>query len=56
MKFSHFIMFLQFLCSTKFEYTDVKFLSAVRDYDTILQELFKGYALDFMPWLRPFNR
>lgn len=47
-------MFLRFMCTTQFEYGDPKFQNLVRIFDEIFWDINQGYAVDFMPWLRPF--
>lgn len=47
-------MFLRFMCTTKFEYGDREFQNIVRTFDEIFWDINQGYAVDFMPWLRPF--
>ncbi|XP_025419275.1 cytochrome P450 307a1-like [Sipha flava] len=47
-------MFVQFMCSKRFEYADAEFRSMVRTFDEIFWDINQGYAVDFMPWLRPF--
>ncbi|KAG1659903.1 Cytochrome P450 307a1 [Nymphon striatum] len=44
-----------YMSGTRFDPQDPKFRQIVLNYDEILRELFMGYALDFMPWLKPFN-
>lgn len=47
-------MFLRFMCSTKFEYEDRVFQTMTRTFDKIFWDINQGYAVDFLPWLRPF--
>jgi len=47
-------MFLRFMCTTQFEYGDPEFQNLVRTFDEIFWDINQGYAVDFMPWLRPF--
>lgn len=47
-------MFLRFMCSKQFSYDDREFQSMVRTFDEIFWDINQGYAIDFMPWLRPF--
>nr|XP_023024245.1 cytochrome P450 307a1-like [Leptinotarsa decemlineata] len=47
-------MFTQYMCSTRFSYQDEDFRRAVRHFDEIFWEINQGYAVDFMPWLKPF--
>nr|BAR80873.1 cytochrome P450 [Ornithodoros moubata] len=45
-------VFFDFICSKRFSQDDKTFLEVVRLYDAVFQELFQGFALDFMPWLK----
>nr|ATN96008.1 cytochrome P450 307A1 [Aphis gossypii] len=47
-------MFVRFMCSTQFEYGDPEFQTMVRTFDEIFWDINQGYAVDFLPWLRPF--
>lgn len=47
-------MFMQFMCSKRFDYADDGFRTMVRTFDEIFWDINQGYAVDFMPWLRPF--
>ncbi|XP_001945761.2 cytochrome P450 307a1-like [Acyrthosiphon pisum] len=47
-------MFIRFMCSTQFEYGDPKFQNMVRTFDEIFWDINQGYAVDFLPWLKPF--
>lgn len=47
-------MFSQYMCSTRFNYTDPSFQILVRRFDQIFWEINQGYAVDFLPWLQPF--
>ncbi|XP_029341632.1 cytochrome P450 307a1-like [Acyrthosiphon pisum] len=47
-------MFIRFMCSTQFEYGDPEFQNMVRTYDEIFWDINHGYAVDFLPWLKPF--
>lgn len=47
-------MFIQFMCSTQFEYGNSEFQTMVRTFDEIFWDINQGYAVDFLPWLRPF--
>ncbi|XP_075147151.1 cytochrome P450 307a1-like [Haematobia irritans] len=49
-------MFLQYMCSTRFDYEDNDFKKVVGCFDEIFWEINQGYALDFLPWLAPFYR
>lgn len=50
-------MFTQYMCTTRFDYEDTTFKDMVRNFDNIFWEINQGYALDFLPWLRPlYNR
>ncbi|XP_064474858.1 cytochrome P450 307a1-like [Ornithodoros turicata] len=45
-------VFFDFICSRRFSRDDKAFMEVVRLYDVVFQELFQGFALDFMPWLK----
>lgn len=47
-------MFSQYMCSTRFEYSDVNFQEISKCFDDIFWEINQGYAVDFLPWLAPF--
>lgn len=47
-------MFTRFMCSTQFDYGDHEFKTMVRTFDEIFWDINQGYAMDFLPWLRPF--
>lgn len=47
-------MFVQFMCSTQFKYDDPEFQTMVRTFDEIFWDINQGYAVDFLPWLKPF--
>lgn len=47
-------MFIRFMCSTQFEYGDPEFQNMVRTFDEIFWDINQDYAVDFLPWLRPF--
>lgn len=47
-------MFIRFMCSMQFEYSDPEFQNMVRTFDEIFWDINQGYAVDFLPWLRPF--
>lgn len=46
-------MFTQYMCSTSFDYSDSEFKQTVRYFDEIFWEINQGYAVDFLPWLKP---
>jgi cytochrome P450 family 307 subfamily A len=46
-------MFIRFMCSTQFDYSDPKFQTMVRTFDEIFWDINQGYAVDFLPWLKP---
>ncbi|GFY70901.1 cytochrome P450 307a1 [Trichonephila inaurata madagascariensis] len=48
-------IFYQYICSKRFSENDATFLKTVEIYDLVFRELFQGYAIDFMPWLKMFN-
>ncbi|UYV80312.1 CYP307A1 [Cordylochernes scorpioides] len=47
-------VFYQFLCSKRFEPNDSRFQHILTTYNKVFRELFQGFAIDFMPWLKPF--
>ncbi|XP_026819342.1 LOW QUALITY PROTEIN: cytochrome P450 307a1-like [Rhopalosiphum maidis] len=47
-------MFTRFMCSTQFDYGDHEFQTMVRTFDEIFWDINQGYAMDFLPWLKPF--
>ncbi|KAF0766099.1 cytochrome P450 307a1-like [Aphis craccivora] len=47
-------MFTRFMCSAQFDYGDHEFQTMVRTFDEIFWDINQGYAMDFLPWLRPF--
>lgn len=49
-------MFCQYMCSRRFDYDDAEFQNIVRCFDEIFWEINQGYAVDFLPWLRPFYK
>lgn len=49
-------MFSQYMCRTRFDYTDHTFQVVIRRFDQIFWEINQGYAVDFLPWLQPFYR
>lgn len=49
-------MFLHYMCSKRFEYHDENFRKIIKNFDEIFWEINQGYALDFLPWLKPFYR
>lgn len=48
-------IFYQYLCSKRFSRDDTNFAEVVRIYDLVFRQLFQGFAIDFMPWLKLFN-
>ncbi|KAF8794666.1 Cytochrome P450 307a1 like protein [Argiope bruennichi] len=48
-------IFYQYICSKRFSETDSTFLKTVQIYDAVFRELFQGYAIDFMPWMKLFT-
>ena len=46
-------MFLNYMCSEKYQYKNTNFQQIVRRFDEIFWEINQGYALDFLPWLKP---
>ncbi|XP_075223852.1 cytochrome P450 307a1-like [Lycorma delicatula] len=49
-------MFSQYMCSTRFNYTDPSFQILVRRFDQIFWEINQGYVVDFLPWLQPLYK
>ncbi|GBN10826.1 Cytochrome P450 307a1, partial [Araneus ventricosus] len=49
-------IFYQYICSKRFSEDDPTFLKTVHTYDAVFRQLFQGYAIDFMPWLKIFER
>lgn len=47
-------LFTRYMCSTKFQYDDADFIDIVNCFDEIFWEINQGYAVDFLPWLKPF--
>lgn len=47
-------LFTRYMSSTKFEYDDAEFIDIVNSFDEVFWEINQGYALDFLPWLKPF--
>lgn len=47
-------MFIQYMCSVRFDYADESFQLIVHYFDEIFWEINQGYAVDFLPWLLPF--
>lgn len=47
-------LFSMYMCSTRYDFTDSRFKSMVRNFDEIFWEINQGYAVDFLPWLSPF--
>lgn len=47
-------MFTQYMCSTRFGYSDDQFNRVVRIFDEIFWDINQGYAVDFLPWLKIF--
>lgn len=45
-------IFYTFLCSERFSPDDPKFLHIVDLYNEVFHQLFQGFAIDFMPWLK----
>ncbi|GLH13448.1 Cytochrome P450 307a1 [Gryllus bimaculatus] len=46
-------IFTGYMCSTTFDYDDPAFQHMVNNFDEIFWEINQGYAVDFLPWLRP---
>lgn len=49
-------MFTQYMCSTNFGYENDQFNQVVRIFDEIFWDINQGYAVDFLPWMKPFSR
>jgi len=49
-------MFIQFMCSQRFQYDDQRFRTVIRTFDRIFYDINQSYPLDFLPWLKPFYR
>jgi cytochrome P450 family 307 subfamily A len=47
-------LFTRYMSSTKFQYDDAEFIDIVNCFDEVFWEINQGYALDFLPWLKPF--
>ncbi|XP_037510514.2 LOW QUALITY PROTEIN: cytochrome P450 307a1-like [Rhipicephalus sanguineus] len=45
-------IFYTFFCSERFTPDDPKFLRIVDLYNEVFHQLFQGFAIDFMPWLK----
>ncbi|CAN7944337.1 unnamed protein product, partial [Ixodes hexagonus] len=45
-------IFYGFLCSERFNPDDAEFLHIVELYNHVFHQLFQGFAIDFMPWLK----
>lgn len=45
-------IFYTFFCSERFSPDDPKFLRIVGLYNEVFHQLFQGFAIDFMPWLK----
>ncbi|XP_003747195.1 cytochrome P450 307a1 [Galendromus occidentalis] len=46
-------IFYEAICSTTFDWSDPEFGKVADLYNEVFFELFQGYAIDFMPWLKP---
>lgn len=49
-------MFIQYMCSVRFDYEDTEFQKIVEYFDEIFWEINQGYAVDFLPWLSPLYK
>lgn len=49
-------MFVQYMCSVRFDYEDTEFQKIIEYFDEIFWEINQGYAVDFLPWLSPFYK
>ncbi|XP_014225215.1 cytochrome P450 307a1-like [Trichogramma pretiosum] len=49
-------IFTNYMCSMSFGYDDAKFNEIVTTFDKIFWDINQGYALDFLPWLKPFYK
>ncbi|XP_037268217.2 cytochrome P450 307a1-like [Rhipicephalus microplus] len=45
-------IFYTFFCTERFDPEDPKFLRIVDFYNEVFHQLFQGFAIDFMPWLK----
>lgn len=45
-------IFYKFFCAERFSPDDSKFLRIVDLYNAVFHQLFQGFAIDFMPWLK----
>ncbi|XP_075537134.1 cytochrome P450 307a1-like [Dermacentor variabilis] len=45
-------IFYKFFCTERFSPDDSKFLRIVDLYNEVFHQLFQGFAIDFMPWLK----
>ncbi|KAL1422387.1 hypothetical protein MTO96_022257 [Rhipicephalus appendiculatus] len=45
-------IFYTFFCAERFNPDDPKFLRIVDLYNEVFHQLFQGFAIDFMPWLK----
>ncbi|XP_013776304.1 cytochrome P450 307a1-like [Limulus polyphemus] len=45
-------IFYQYLCSKRFDPKDPTFQRMIKIYDVVFKEIFQGFAIDFMPWLK----
>ncbi|XP_015111037.1 cytochrome P450 307a1 [Diachasma alloeum] len=46
-------MFTRYMCSTRFDNNDEEFRRIVQSFDEIFWDINQGYAVDFLPWLKP---
>lgn len=49
-------MFSHYMCNVRFDDNDEDFRRIVDHFDEIFWEINQGYAVDFLPWLKPFYK
>lgn len=47
-------VFMNYMCSTRFDYSDADFVNITKCFDLIFEDINNGHPTDFMPWLNPF--
>ncbi|KAB7505252.1 Cytochrome P450 [Armadillidium nasatum] len=47
-------VFLTYMCSTRFDYSDSDFTNLTKCFDLIFEDINNGHPTDFLPWLSPF--
>lgn len=48
-------IFYQYICSKRFSEEDETFRNVVHIYDLVFRDLFSGFAIDIMPWIKIFS-